>query len=208
MLMVKWASQHMSTLRESYKEWNVAVQRCPVPVFWGLFKDLCTTPQVFFTNCYVHNYCPLCFMNKTGKNITPPALKPLPLRNQLQDICDGALLAVIRLLEVDWVIGVGKFGADRAKAALKSNCDAHSGDKKPKCCGKKQENDVVTYILHGAGKKRGKKTGPPEVRVCSIMHPSPINPATHAGWGGIVTTEFTRLGVLDVVKGTPSGASK
>lgn len=189
--------------------------------FWGLFKELCGTPQVFFKNCYVHNYCPFCFMAKTGKNITPPSLK-VAERNPLLEVCDRALLEAIRLLGAEWVVGVGKFGADRAKAALKANCLAHAGagqatgkpaGKKPSCCGKKCQTGVESFTLHpgdagGSGGKEGRgrkgKGEPPRlVYVCSIMHPSPINPAANAGWAGIVTAEFERLGILDTVKGTP-----
>lgn len=181
--------------------------------FWGLFKELCGTPQVFFKNCYVHNYCPFCFMNKTGKNITPPSLKAAE-KKPLQEICDHALLEVISLLGVEWVVGVGKFGADRAKAVLKANCAAHGGGKtaektarktaakkSPSCCGKRPQAGVESYTLHQGG-GRGKKGKPPEVYVCSIMHPSPINPAATAGWAGIVTSHFTQLGLLDMIKGT------
>lgn len=43
--------------------------------FWGFFKELCKTPDVFFRHSYVHNYCPLAFMNSNAKNITPADLK-------------------------------------------------------------------------------------------------------------------------------------
>lgn len=181
--------------------------------FWGLFKELCTTPQVFFANSYVHNYCPLCFMTKSGKNITPPHLKSTE-KTRLQEICDGALLEVIRLLRVEWVVGVGKYGADRATAALEANCIALTGGagvgkrkKSPSsCCGKRlqlgEDTTIKTYTLHqGGGGGCGRGGEPLIVRVCSIMHPSPINPAANSGWAGIVTKQFTNLGLLDIIKG-------
>ena len=87
--------------------------------FWGLFQDLCGEPETFFTNCFVHNYCPLCFMGSTGKNITPPELK-VKERNLLQEVCDRYLLLAVALLEVDWLIAVGKYAENRAKKALQS----------------------------------------------------------------------------------------
>lgn len=43
--------------------------------FWGFFRELCKTTDVFFRHSYVHNYCPLAFMNSNAKNITPADLK-------------------------------------------------------------------------------------------------------------------------------------
>ena len=85
--------------------------------FWNLMRELCSSPEVFFKNCYVHNYCPLCFMAASGKNITPPMLRTLE-RRHLEEICNESLFEVINLLEVEYVVGVGKYAEERAKAAL------------------------------------------------------------------------------------------
>lgn len=45
--------------------------------FWGFFRELCKTPENFFRHSYVHNYCPLAFMNSAAKNITPADLKAI-----------------------------------------------------------------------------------------------------------------------------------
>lgn len=168
--------------------------------FWTLFKELCGTPEAFFKNCYVHNYCPFCFMDKSGKNITPPSLKGAT-KGQLQEICDKALLDVMQLLEVEWVVGVGKYAADRAKAALKDNCVAvcGGGKKSPPCCGRRVGNGVQAFTVHreGTGKGGGKKAK--EIQVCSIMHPSPINPAANKGWVELVTSQLSELGLLTVI---------
>lgn len=42
---------------------------------WGLLEDLCGTPDNFFRNCFIYNYCPLAFFGKNGRNITPPEIK-------------------------------------------------------------------------------------------------------------------------------------
>lgn len=161
--------------------------------FWALFKQLCGTPQAFFKNCYVHNYCPFCFMDKSGKNITPPSLKVAAEKSQLQSICDKALLVVIQLLEVDWVVGIGKYAADRAKTALKANCAARCGEgkKSPVCCGRREAAGVVSFTLHSEGDRH--------VRVCSIMHPSPINPAANKGWAELATSRLSDLGLLEII---------
>lgn len=43
--------------------------------FWGLFEKLCKTPDNFFRNAFVYNYCPLAFMQRNGGNITPNKIK-------------------------------------------------------------------------------------------------------------------------------------
>lgn len=163
--------------------------------FWGLFKDISGSPENFFRNCYVHNYCPLCFMRKSGKNITPPELKGT-VKTQLQEMCDQALQQVMELLQVEWVLGVGKYGADRAKAALKSAISSQTGNKKA-AVSKKGTSGVETFILHPTG-DHGNSW---EVHVSCIMHPSPVNPAANKGWAGIVTSQLEELGLLDTVRG-------
>lgn len=46
---------------------------------WGLFKELCGTPEKFFEHAYVHNYCPIALMDKKGCNITPAEMKAISI---------------------------------------------------------------------------------------------------------------------------------
>jgi len=87
--------------------------------FWEFFKELCGTPETFFYNSYVHNYCPVAFMTETAKNVTPPEL-PISVRKTMLSICDKALLEVIQLLGVKVIVGVGRFAHERAMAAVKA----------------------------------------------------------------------------------------
>ncbi|EDO49461.1 predicted protein [Nematostella vectensis] len=87
---------------------------------WGLIKQLCKTPEVFFSSCFIHNYCPLVFMNESGKNITPPNL-PVEQRKQLYNICDQALIEMVELLGTDTVVGIGKFAEGRCRSVLKDS---------------------------------------------------------------------------------------
>lgn len=57
-------------------------------------------------------------MTTSGKNVTPPSMK-VSGRDQLQAACDSALLEVVELLQVQWVVGVGKYAEQRAKKAVK-----------------------------------------------------------------------------------------
>jgi len=65
----------------------------------------------------VWNYCPLVFMEESGKNRTPDKL-PVAERDALYAVCDDALRAMVAWLGPALVIGVGKFAADRARTAL------------------------------------------------------------------------------------------
>lgn len=157
--------------------------------FWGLFRNLCGSPGQFFKNCFVHNYCPFCFMAKTGKNITPPMLKG-EVKAQLQDACDHALLEVIQLLGVEWIVGVGKYGADRAKAILRQQSMKSPSKKKP--------NGVETFMIQDSGSGSSGSVSK-EIHVCAIMHPSPINPAANKDWAGLVMQQLEELGILPLI---------
>jgi single-strand selective monofunctional uracil DNA glycosylase len=84
---------------------------------WGWARARFGTPERFFAQCFVVNYCPLVFMTETGRNLTPDAL-PADERAPLFAACDRALRSTIDLLEPAHVIGIGRFAEDRARAAL------------------------------------------------------------------------------------------
>lgn len=84
---------------------------------WGWARDRFGTPELFFERFFVANYCPLSFMEESGRNRTPDKL-PKSERDPLLEICDRALVAVVEELEPDLVIGVGKWAEERAGIAL------------------------------------------------------------------------------------------
>jgi len=84
---------------------------------WGLFRDRYGTAEAFFREHFVVNYCPLAFMAGTGANVTPDKLAAAE-RAALFDVCDEHLRATVRVLEPEWVVGVGDFAAKRAAEAL------------------------------------------------------------------------------------------
>ncbi len=86
---------------------------------WGWAKQRFETPQRFFKRFFVINYCPLCFMEEGGKNLTPDKL-PKAEQAALFQACDDALAAAIRLLQPRYVIGVGGFAEKRASLVVKS----------------------------------------------------------------------------------------
>jgi single-strand selective monofunctional uracil DNA glycosylase len=85
--------------------------------FWGWVRDRCGTPDRFFERFFVANYCPLVFMEQSGRNRTPDKL-PATERSDLFRHCDRALRNVVEALEPKLVVGVGRFAEDRARAAL------------------------------------------------------------------------------------------
>lgn len=84
---------------------------------WGWARDRFGTPERFFARFFVVNYCPLAFVEASGKNRTPDKL-PTSERDPLLAACDAALVEIVRALEPRWVIGVGVFARDRARLAL------------------------------------------------------------------------------------------
>lgn len=84
---------------------------------WGAFAERHATPERFFAERFVANYCPLVFMEASGKNYTPDRL-PEAERTALYAACDRHLQRLVCALEPEWLIGVGKFAETRAKAAL------------------------------------------------------------------------------------------
>ena len=63
------------------------------------------------------NYCPLAFLESTGRNRTPDKLLPAE-QSALFAACDEHAREAVRVLEPEWVIGVGDFAAKRAASVL------------------------------------------------------------------------------------------
>ena len=84
---------------------------------WGWARDRFGTPERFFARFLVANYCPLAFIEASGRNLTPDKL-PAEEQRALSSACDEALREVVRLLLPRIVIGVGGFAERRARVAL------------------------------------------------------------------------------------------
>ena len=84
---------------------------------WGSLKARYEQPQRFFEQAFIANYCPLVFMEDSGRNRTPDKL-PRPERERLFAACDRYLRRLVEVMEPAFVIGVGKFAEERALAAL------------------------------------------------------------------------------------------
>jgi single-strand selective monofunctional uracil DNA glycosylase len=121
---------------------------------WGLFKDKYKQAEIFFEDHFVANYCPLVFMEESGRNRTPDKLKKEE-RSALFAECDLHLRKVTEILEPDWLIGVGRFAEQRAQ---------------------KVSQDI-------------------DIKIGTILHPSPASPAANRDWVGTVTGQLIEMGI-------------
>ncbi len=85
---------------------------------WGWAKECFNTPENFFRRFLILNYCPLVFMEESGRNRTPDKLAKEE-RNLLYRSCDAALLKTVQIYRPKLVIGIGAFAEKRAQLALK-----------------------------------------------------------------------------------------
>jgi single-strand selective monofunctional uracil DNA glycosylase len=83
--------------------------------FWGWASRRFDTPDSFFRRFFVANYCPLLFLEESGRNRTPDKLA-VAERRALYAACDEALGQIVEVLQPIRIVGIGKFAEDRAKA--------------------------------------------------------------------------------------------
>lgn len=84
---------------------------------WGWARQRYGEAEAFFARYFVHNYCPLVFMEESGRNRTPNRLRASE-RAALFAPCDRALRDTIEYLKPRYIVGVGKFAEKRIHAAL------------------------------------------------------------------------------------------
>ncbi len=81
---------------------------------WSLFAAQFRTPELFLLDHLVVNYCPLAFVEDTGRNRTPDKLPKLE-KDALFAACDRHLRAVVSVVQPEWLIAVGDFAFKRAE---------------------------------------------------------------------------------------------
>jgi len=116
---------------------------------WGLFAERFESAEAFFKDHFVANYCPLVFMEDTGRNRTPDKL-PADERKDLEKVCDQHLRELVEILEPSWLVGVGGFARKRAEEALVAM----------------------------------------DIKIGTILHPSPASPAANRGWAEAATKQM------------------
>jgi single-strand selective monofunctional uracil DNA glycosylase len=143
---------------------------------WGLFAKQFGSAAKFFREHIVINYCPLAFVEETGRNRTPDKLPPRE-REKLFAACDAHLREIVRILQPKWIIGVGDFAMKRAREAIVSMWE---GPQRP---------DGRSQV-----RSRGAKAAP---TLGQILHPSPASPSSNIDWAGKATAQLRALGVWD-----------
>jgi single-strand selective monofunctional uracil DNA glycosylase len=75
---------------------------------WGLFRERFGTPQKFFKRHFITNYCPLVFMEESGRNRTPDKLTASE-RTLIQEFCDRHLERILDAVQPRFAVGVGAY---------------------------------------------------------------------------------------------------
>lgn len=83
---------------------------------WKLFADKFGTPEKFFAEHFVVNFCPLAFLSESGSNVTPDKLLKKE-RADLEMICGEHLRKVLEILQPEWLVGVGAFAQKQGELA-------------------------------------------------------------------------------------------
>jgi single-strand selective monofunctional uracil DNA glycosylase len=92
---------------------------------WGAIADHYGKPERFFADRFIANYCPLAFIEQTGRNRTPDKL-PKHERAPLFAACDAHLRRLVEIFQARWVVAIGAFAEQRAREAL-GDCELQIG---------------------------------------------------------------------------------
>ncbi len=93
---------------------------------WGWAKNRFASPEAFFARYFVANYCPLIFIEESGRNRTPDKL-PKAEREPLFEACDQALAELVAYFQPRYLIGVGAFAEKRALACMGKETEIITG---------------------------------------------------------------------------------
>jgi single-strand selective monofunctional uracil DNA glycosylase len=149
---------------------------------WGLFSAKYATPEAFFQQQFVSNYCPLVFMDEGGRNLTPDKL-PAAEFAPLAKCCDAHLAQMLSILQPDYLVGIGQFAESCLERVAKSAGLEVSRISLP-----------TTASLQGADVKTP-TPGYPRVQLSRILHPSPASPAANRDWAGAAEKALFEAGV-------------
>ena len=118
----------------------------------------------FFADVFVYCYCPLAFMEASGRNRTPDKL-PARDKRALLACCDLALAHTLAALRPRVAAGVGTFALERLHVATQ----------------------LLRERVVGTDHARVPDIG-------YVTHPSPANPAANGDWGATAEAQLKELG--------------
>ena len=84
---------------------------------WSWARQRFGTPEAFFSHFFIGNYCPLLFLEASGRNVTPDKLQAAD-REPMLALCNGALRRQVEALQVEWVIAFGVWAERQVRDAL------------------------------------------------------------------------------------------
>ena len=87
---------------------------------WGWAALRFGSAPAFFGDWFVLNYCPLVFLEASGRNFTPDKL-PAAQRHAVAQACDRHLASALRALQPEWAIGVGAFAERCLRTVLEGD---------------------------------------------------------------------------------------
>lgn len=138
---------------------------------WGWARDTFGTADRFFERFFVVNYCPLAFVEETGRNRTPDKL-PVDEQRRLFEACDEALQQIVDALAPQHVVGVGAFATERARQAL--------SDRPGLCIGTMLHPSPASPLAN-----RGwAETATRQLNECGVQFSQPANGAGRTSAGG------------------------
>ncbi len=88
---------------------------------WGALAEMFGSADEIHAHLFVVNHCPLLMYNADGQNITPDKLRG-PVAAELLAACDEHLRTIAEVLQIQRIIGVGRY-AQRQAAALFSEIE-------------------------------------------------------------------------------------
>jgi single-strand selective monofunctional uracil DNA glycosylase len=135
---------------------------------WGGIATVYGTSERFFAESVVLNYCPLAFVEPSGRNRTPDKL-PAEERERLFAACDRHLARVVTLLDPEWLVGIGAFAEERLRALVEGR--------------------------PGSAELRASQRGASVPRIARVPHPSPASPQANRDWLGAARTALRAQGV-------------
>lgn len=86
---------------------------------WSWAQSRWGSAETFFADCFVLNYCPLVWLEESGRNRTPAQLPAAEMR-AVRKACDEHLTRALQALSPEWAIGIGGFAEERLREVLAS----------------------------------------------------------------------------------------